>query len=84
MTSVVPIYIHGLCLTGSSHSSTLICDASYACDMKKYSINALSVYSLIAKIKKGVFRIKSYKDFIGLMFAIYIYNLDVKDIKQFL
>jgi hypothetical protein len=29
--SVEPIYIHGLNLTGSSPSRTLICDASYSC-----------------------------------------------------
>ena len=31
LESVEPIYIQGLCLTGSSHSRTLICDASYSC-----------------------------------------------------
>ena len=30
LESVEPIYIQGLCLTGSSHSKTLICDASYS------------------------------------------------------
>lgn len=39
----------------------------------------------IAKqIKEGTFKIKSYRDFIGLMFAIYIFNIEVKDIKDFL
>jgi len=51
------------------------------CEDTDYNAYAREIYE---KIKKGVFRLKSYKDFIGLMFAIYIYNLDVKDIKQFL
>ena len=36
------------------------------------------------KIKKGIFTIRSYKDFIGLMFAINIYNINITDIRQFL
>ena len=31
LLSVLPIYIPGLCLTGSNHSKTLICEASYSC-----------------------------------------------------
>ncbi|ACO04982.1 hypothetical protein PERMA_A0004 (plasmid) [Persephonella marina EX-H1] len=45
-----------------------------------------NTYALkIAKqIEKGTFKIKSYKDFIGLMFAIYLFNLEINDIKAFL
>ena len=45
-----------------------------------------NAYALeIAKqIEKGTFKIKNFKDFIGLMYAIYNYNLDIKDIRQFL
>ncbi len=39
---------------------------------------------ILEKIKSGKFKIKSIQDFIGLMFAIYNYNLEIKDIKQFL
>ena len=46
-----------------------------------YNAYAREIYE---KIKKGIFRIRSYRDFIGLMFAIYIYDLDIQDIKQFL
>lgn len=39
----------------------------------------------IAKqIEKGIFKIRSYKDFIGLMFAITFEGIIVEDIKQFL
>jgi hypothetical protein len=31
LASVEPIYIPGLILTGSSHSRTTICEASYSC-----------------------------------------------------
>jgi len=45
-----------------------------------------NAYALeIAKqIQQGIFKIKSYKDFIGLMFAISLLNLDVNNLKSFL
>jgi len=45
-----------------------------------------NAYALeIAKqIEKGTFKIKSYKDFIGLMFAIALYEIDIEDIDEFL
>ena len=46
-----------------------------------YNIFAKQIYE---KIKKEIFTIRSYKDFIGLMFAINIYNLTITDIKLFL
>ena len=36
------------------------------------------------KIKNNTFKIRSIQDFIGLMFAIYNYNLNIKHIKSFL
>ncbi len=46
-----------------------------------YNTFAKEIYE---KIKKGIFTIRSYKDFIGLMFAINIYNVNITDIRQFL
>lgn len=46
-----------------------------------YNAYAREIYE---KIKEGVFEIKSYRDFIGLMFAIYIYNLDIQSIDSFI
>ena len=46
-----------------------------------YNAYAREIYE---KIKKGAFRIRSIQDFIGLMFAIYIYNLDIYDIGGFI
>lgn len=45
-----------------------------------------NAYALeIAKqIEKGTFKIRNFKDFIGLMYAIYNYNLDISDITKFL
>ncbi len=39
---------------------------------------------IVKQIEKGTFKIKSYKDFIGLMFAIYLFNLEIKSIKKFI
>ena len=39
---------------------------------------------IVKQIEKGTFKIRSFKDFIGLMFAIYIFNLQIDDIKEFL
>jgi hypothetical protein len=36
------------------------------------------------KIEEGSFKIRSYRDFIGLMFAIYNFNLDITDISKFI
>lgn len=36
------------------------------------------------KIQQGTFKIKTYKDFIGLMFAIYLFDLEIKSVKYFL
>ncbi len=38
LMSVVPMYIPGLCLTGSNPSKTLICEASYCCSFKSFSV----------------------------------------------
>ncbi len=46
-----------------------------------YNAYALEVAK---KVKDGTFKIRNYKDFIGLMFAIYIFNIDVKSIEKFL
>jgi len=46
-----------------------------------YNTFAKEIYE---KIKKEIFTIRSYKDFIGLMFAINIYNINITDIRQFL
>ncbi|GAB6073306.1 hypothetical protein JCM14244_16890 [Venenivibrio stagnispumantis] len=46
-----------------------------------YNLLALEI---VARINAGTFKIKSIKDFIGLMFAIHLYNIQVIDIKQFL
>ncbi|WP_029523545.1 hypothetical protein [Persephonella sp. KM09-Lau-8] len=46
-----------------------------------YDAYAREIYE---KVRKGIFRIRTYKDFIGLMFAIYIYNLDIEDINRFI
>ena len=43
-----------------------------------YNAYAREIYE---KIKKGAFRIRSIQDFIGLMFAITLYNLDITDIR---
>lgn len=45
-----------------------------------------NTYALeIAKqIEKGTFKIRNYRDFIGLMFAIYNFNLPINNIKRFI
>ena len=35
------------------------------------------------EIEKGTFRIKTLRDFIALMFAIYMFNLEVNSISRF-
>ena len=51
-----------------------------------YEDTDYNAYALeIAKqIEKGTFKIKNYKDFIGLMFAIYLFNLEIANIEKFL
>ncbi len=39
---------------------------------------------ILEKIKSKNFKIKTIQDFIGLMFAIYNYNLEINDIREFL
>ncbi|RMB00061.1 hypothetical protein [Hydrogenothermus marinus] len=45
-----------------------------------------NTYALeIAKqIQQGTFRIKTYKDFIGLMFAIYLFGLEINNLKSYI
>ena len=51
-----------------------------------YEDTDYNAYALeIAKqIEKGNFKIKNYKDFIGLMFAIYLFNLEIYNIETFI
>jgi hypothetical protein len=35
------------------------------------------------RIEKGTFKIKSIQDFIGLLFAMQLYQLEIEDISQF-
>jgi len=46
-----------------------------------YNAYAREIYE---KVKKEVFRIRTIQDFIGLIFAITLYNLNIADIRQFL
>jgi hypothetical protein len=36
------------------------------------------------RIEKGTFKIESIQDFIGLLFALQLYQIDIEDISQFL
>jgi len=51
-----------------------------------YEDTDYNAYALkIAKeIEEGRFKIRSYKDFIGLMFSIYLFKLEIDDIKRFI
>ena len=51
-----------------------------------YEDTDYNAYALeIAKqIEKGTFKIKNYKDFIGLMFAIYNFELEIESVEKFL
>ena len=46
-----------------------------------YNAHALEI---VKQIENGTFKIKNYKDFIGLMFAIYNFQLNIDSIKHFL
>lgn len=50
---------------------------------KDIDYNSLSE-EILKMIKSKRFKIKTVQDFIGLMFAIYNYNLEINDIRQFL
>ena len=47
-------------------------------DYNKYALEVAK------EVENGTFKIKNIKDFIGLLFAIHLFNIEVKDIKKFL
>ncbi|RUM62066.1 MAG: hypothetical protein DSY59_00885 [Persephonella sp.] len=47
-------------------------------DYNKYALEVAK------EVENGTFKIKNIKDFIGSLFAIHLFNIEVKDIKKFL